>query len=82
MSASRQDYEAVASIIAEAIDRDRDYERYIVVNMAYKIACTFKESNPRFDRDRFYRACHLDHLAASSVIEGDGEINWLRGGSE
>ena len=62
---SQRDYQAIANIIREALERDHDYERFVIVKIATELAAFIKETYPRFNRDKFYRACGLDHLAAN-----------------
>lgn len=53
---TRKDYEVIAKVIHDHADRAgafRDEVEFLAVNMANNLYGT----NPRFDRERFMRAC-------------------------
>ena len=61
---TRKDFERIAKIIN---DQAKDVttgisDRVLLNELANKFADNFKAENPRFDRDRFMRACSLDDL--------------------
>ena len=64
---TRKDYEAIAEVIAYSVRRwDTETEgntprevRQTIEEIANGIAEVFDWENPRFDADKFYRACGL-----------------------
>lgn len=71
---SRKHYREAAAAIAELVDRSNhqvcspahaQQQHDDAIFMARELAAMFKRGNPRFDRDRFYRACGLPELAAN-----------------
>jgi hypothetical protein len=55
----RRHFQLVADIL-KIFYRRSDDQRSIVAAIAYQFADTFTLDNPRFDRDRFLRACGLE----------------------
>lgn len=58
---TRKDFEAIAAIIAEVSATGGAGPEWL----AERFAEVAKATNPRFDRDRFFRACGVGHLAAN-----------------
>lgn len=55
---TRKHYEAVARMIhSERDDAQEQETRLVVDRIASRMADIFGNDNPRFDRDRFLRAC-------------------------
>ena len=61
MSMSKKDYVKVASIIHTALqESDPSYDAWAsVAEVGQRLADMFAADNPRFDRDRFYKAAGL-----------------------
>jgi hypothetical protein len=65
---TRKDYVAIATAMNRnkpATDNDTDRAAHNMVRLQWASDCmaiadTLAEDNPRFDRDRFYRACEGD----------------------
>jgi hypothetical protein len=55
MSMSKKDYEAVARILSDS----RAISDAALPYLAEKFADWFADDNPRFDRERFLKACGL-----------------------
>jgi len=62
---SRKHYEQVAAMFKAEIDRNVDHERFVIVRLIVHFANIAKMDNPRFDRDKFYRAAGVGHLASN-----------------
>jgi len=62
---SRKDYCAIAEAIrsTRAITDDGHGQTLAVDIVAERIADVMAKDNPRFDRERFYRACGANHGA-------------------
>jgi UTP:GlnB (protein PII) uridylyltransferase len=66
---TRQHFETIAAAVAEAVnyleneaaldELERRLARQILWTVAYFVARKLAETNPRFSRIRFYRACNL-----------------------
>lgn len=57
---TKKDFETTAKILRERMVEARDFvERDSVIRVAEEFADQYKESNPRFNRDRFLGACGL-----------------------
>jgi hypothetical protein len=57
---SKKDYVAIARTIADSVSQeDRHGSLGTVKEIADGLCLLFKRNNPRFDRDRFLRACTL-----------------------
>lgn len=58
---SKADYAAIAAILAGEIATHRHNElaTRVTVNIAYSMADYFAQTNPRFDRARFYDAAQV-----------------------
>jgi len=59
---TRKDYELIAEVFS---DHNRRYGRRtaaVADELAEDMADALKEDNPRFDRERFLKACGLDSL--------------------
>jgi hypothetical protein len=67
MALARKHYERTAGVIRRASDADTvgDAVEAVIVGMAE----TFAADNPRFDRDRFYDACHYCPRPTSPLEE-------------
>lgn len=61
---TRKHFQAIADVLRDAQSVDAS-PRAMLDIMATGLADVCREANGRFDRDRFYRACGLDHLAAN-----------------
>ena len=60
MSMSKKDYVKVASIIHDALQESGTYDAWAsVYEVGQRLADMFAADNPRFDRDRFYKAAGL-----------------------
>lgn len=61
---SRKDYEVIARVLKAEFNFRRDAREWLALdavrNVASALARTFADDNPRFDYDRFIRACELD----------------------
>jgi hypothetical protein len=57
MTYTRQTFELVASILNDSTLHLQDAKR---AALASRFADAFTQSNPRFDRTRFYAACGVD----------------------
>jgi len=62
MAMSRKDFTALAALVAEYAENGGGVG---VERLAADLATFCREQNPRFDRDRFMRACGVEHLAAN-----------------
>jgi hypothetical protein len=66
---TRQHFKVVAEAVAEAVnylenearldESERRLARQILWTVAYFVARRLSETNPRFSRTRFYKACNL-----------------------
>lgn len=59
---SRKNYEAIASVIKEAVRRtdDGDMDKLMpLYQLAHSLTVVLKEDNPRFDRAKFLEACDI-----------------------
>ena len=64
---TRKDYVAIAAVLRKRVDRLPDQGTTLeqrvrlaeVLEIAYRIADVFQRDNPRFDEDRFLKACGL-----------------------
>jgi hypothetical protein len=58
---TKKDYELIASSI-EAVYNDKDLDKYKagISEVAYNIAEGLQYDNPRFDRNKFLKACGID----------------------
>jgi hypothetical protein len=52
-----KDFVALAQVIHTEYETTEPHSRHAVASVAYGIAAVCKESNPRFDYDRFIAAC-------------------------
>lgn len=62
---TRKDYIAIARAISDSVRVQEGQGKQVdgIMFTAEMIARELKTDNPRFDRDRFMRACGLDELA-------------------
>ena len=55
---TKKHFEAVAAkIMAQKVEAKSDAERIGLQNLACRLADTFEQANPRFNRERFINAC-------------------------
>jgi len=59
---TRKDYELIAAAIREEVNlwRDGSESQHMVGKTAKAISTALAKDNPRFDRDRFLRACGIE----------------------
>jgi hypothetical protein len=60
---SKKHYVAVAKMFAEAVGETAVYpvgHRALLGDIAHGLANIYQDENPRFDRERFMRACGLE----------------------
>lgn len=62
MAMSRKDFIALAALVAEYAENGGGVG---VERLVADLVTFCREQNPRFDRDRFMRACGVGHLAAN-----------------
>jgi hypothetical protein len=58
---TRKDYELIASVIARRVDSagDEFTELNAITKVGVSLSAEFQRQNPRFDRERFLKACGL-----------------------
>lgn len=58
---TRKDYELIAKALKTQIEISRTYNEedgeFAVTNIAFDLVTDLAKDNPRFDRDRFLKAC-------------------------
>lgn len=62
---SRKDYQLIADVISDALDHAETDAQITLKRFAKKLAAALKTDNAAFKPDVFFRACHLDDLAAN-----------------
>jgi len=67
MAVTRRDFEQIAQIIKLASDLKFSDSNKAIEAIANQLAAKFKSDNPRFDRERFLRACGLGQAEVKSV---------------
>ena len=70
---TRKVFEQVAASVKKSVDKaDRTYNdelRQFADDMACELADYFQRENPRFDRDRFMKACGFDIEATREYVD-------------
>lgn len=59
MAMSRKNFNKMAAILADRMERGNAAERYATMVIAGDLAAMCVEDNPRFDTARFFKACGL-----------------------
>jgi hypothetical protein len=67
---TRKDYELVAKVIATSWHASGESKREIAVNLAE----AFETDNPRFDSERFLRACGVTSSLTERMFTPEGKF--------
>lgn len=71
MTMTRTDFEAIARILKDHIPVQGEAVDITYADTVTDLASYFKEANPRFDEDRFRKACGLDGVKVNGAPRDD-----------